>query len=711
MKLTTRFLLILLGIAVLPVLLSVSWNIYQYNFSVASYFELHKSLARLSAVNVDEWFLNVNHNLAFLYEVENPLQSKKVDEAGVVRQAVRINSDIMSLSMLGSDGKEQFYLQSEKVAGTRPLASYAVELSSRARDSGVVSPGSPLCLEGHVYFPLAYPLVDGRVVVFHFSMDSLLERINSQHAGKSGKVFLADGQGVPLPCQKVEGLDYKPEILKKIFRASGRSSTLGAFVLAGEDYSGAYSAVAKLDWAAVSLQSEDELYGRQRKSILVFAFLTVAVLAVTLLVVFLISNRIIRPINNMMSGVKRFLKEKSLKSVIPQEGWPEIKSLVGILNRLMLELQAFRAFQLNQIVEEKGKAQALIETIPDGVLLLDDRGGLIYCNRIALKLLGIPKISSDVNIPRSVKNQAFFSALTETLSSKEKFFKLELEAPLSDQTSAPLKSFRIIASQFLLATLKRPGRVLIIRDISSEKEIEKAKEEFFHMITHDMRAPLSTIQGYTEMLMKKIPPSPVTDKYLKSMLYSSRRLRGMIDDILNTTKLERGTMSLQLDTVDGGALVTRVRENHEPVAGPKNIKLVEILPPAKVNFTGDPILIERVITNLIGNALKFTPSGGTITLSCSETPEEIYFSLQDTGPGIPEDKRQSIFEKYSQLEEHKSMGFGLGLAMCRMTVDLHKGRIWVESEVGKGSKFVFTVARNLALPPPPPPLPPPPPAS
>ncbi|OGS10948.1 MAG: hypothetical protein A3J70_10795 [Elusimicrobia bacterium RIFCSPHIGHO2_02_FULL_61_10] len=709
MKLTTRFLLILLGIAVLPLLLSVGWNIYQYNSSVASYYELHKGLSQLSAVNVDEWFLTTNRSLAFLYEIENPLQARKLDEAKVIQQAARINSDIMSLSLLSQEGKEVFFVQSDKVREKKSLASYAVELASRAHDSGIVTAGDPLCVRGQAFFPLAYPLVDGRVVLFHFAMDKLLGKINSQKAGRSGRVFVSDGQGRPLPCQDMKGLEYKPEAMRKAFKTGGRTGTLAKFEFSGVEYSGAYAAIDKLDWAAVSIQSEDELYGKQRKSIVVFSLLAVTIFGITMVVVFLISNRIIVPINNMVSGVKGFLRTQHLDQVIAQQGWPEIKVLVGVLNRLMLELQAYRAFQLNQIVEEKGKAQALIDTISDGVILVDDRGSLIYSNNTALKLLGIPKIAPEVSVPRSVKNEAFFKGLTDMMALKEKYLRIEIDAPVETETSTVLKSFRIISNQFLLATLKRPGRVLIIRDITSEKEIEKAKEDFFHMITHDMRAPLSTLQGYTELLMKKIPSSPSTDKYLTSMLYSSRRLRGMIDDILNTTKLERGNMTLSLDQVDAGAIVTRVRENHEPVAGPKNIKLSVVLPPSPIIVTADPGLLERVITNLMGNSLKFTPGGGSITLSTWEDKEKVFFAVEDTGPGIPENKRKEIFEKYSQMEEHKSMGFGLGLAMCKMTVELHKGDIWVESEVGKGSKFIFTVSKSMAAPapaaPPPPPAP------
>ncbi len=705
MKLTTRFLLILLGIAVLPLVLAVGWNVYQYNSSVASYYDLHKGLSRLSAANVDEWFLNTNRNLAFLYEFENPLRGRKVNEAEVIHQAARINSDIMSLALVDRAGKELFFLQSEKVKEKVSLASLQGPLISTAAESGIVTSGNPVCVKGQAYFPLAYPLVDGRVVVFHFSMDKLLEKINSQRAGKTGRVFITDAKGKALPCQDMKGLDYDQEEMRKVFRSGGRTGTLAKFLLSKVEYSGAYAGIDKLDWAAVSVQSEDELYGKQRKSITIFSVLAVVIFAITMVVVFQISNHIIVPINSMVSGVKGFLRTQHLDSVIPQKGWPEIRTLVGILNRLMLELQAYRAFQLNQIVEEKGKAQALIDTISDGVLLIDDRGSLIYCNNTALKLLGIPKISPEVAVPRSVKNEAFFNALTEMLAVKDKYLKSEVDAPVATETATIIKSFRMISNQFLLATLKRPGRVIIIRDITSEKEIEKAKEDFFHMITHDMRAPLSTLQGYTELLMKKIGPSPATDKYLASMLYSSRRLRGMIDDILNTTKLERGTMTLQLDQVDPEALITRIKENHEPVAGPKNIKLSVKAPPSRISVTADPILLERVITNLMGNSLKFTPGGGSIALSTWEDDKQVFFAVEDTGPGIPENKRKEIFEKYGQLEEHKSQGFGLGLAMCQLTVQLHKGDIWVESEVGKGSKFIFTVSKTMAAPPPPAPSP------
>ena len=409
-----------------------------------------------------------------------------------------------------------------------------------------------------------------------------------------------------------------------------------------------------------------------------------------------------RPVVKLSSAVKAFMAaDYKLEEVIPREGWPEAAGLISALNRLMLELSAYRAFHLNQVVEERTKAQALIETITDGVLLVGDRGQLIYSNQKALALLGIPGQEPNIVLPGSVRQESFASVLSGIMSSQEDYLKADVEVNVPEDPSVSgrlvinerqtVKSFRVISRQFFLATLKRPGRVIVIRDVTVEKEIESARETFFHMITHDMRTPLTSIQGYAQLMGKLIAPSEKTDKCLSAILHSATRLNGMIEDILNTIKLEKGELKPAAVVIDAGELCLRVFEVHEPLAARKNIKLSVLPLSGKIGFSGDMGLFERVLSNLVGNSLKFTASGGSVSLSCMEAAGEVLFRVEDDGPGIPREKQNEIFEKYAQLEEHKYMGFGLGLAMCKMAVELHKGRIWVESEEGKGSKFSFTV--------------------
>lgn len=691
MKLTTRFFLILLFIAIAPMFVAVVWNLAQYKTTSRNFLNLHVTVSELAASNVEEWLKRVNKSFAFLYELENPLRGRQVDEAALIKQATATNAEIMALSFVDPLGNSIMDLQSESVESGRHLTSFVPDLFAEAQDSGKVVFGDIICVKGVPYFPLAYPLIDQRTVVMHYSLKELWKKLKETKASASSSVFIVKEDGTPLVCQEVSGNNFDTAKLAETFSRMGKSGMVKGLKIRGVKYSGAYTKTPSLPWEVLSLETDRAIYGSNQKSIVLFVFFAVASIVVSVFTVVLISRKIIKPLENVFAGVKQFLRDQQLEKVIPREGWPEIQNLANLLNRLMLELQAYRAFQLNQIVEEKNKAQALIDTIPDGVLLIDNASRLIYTNGLALRLLGIDRISPDIIVPKSIKRRQFAKKLDEIIKSRDKIVTSEGEFTID----SAVKNFLFLSRQFMLETLKRPGRVIMIRDITHEKELERSKEDFFHMITHDMRAPLSTIQGYVELLMKILPPNPRTDKYFKSMLYSSRRLRGMIDDILNTTKLEKGTLDLNIDEMNAEDFIKRLRENHGPVATPKKISIQNALPGGDFKFRGDPMLLERVVTNLVGNALKFTPAGGRITIGAESGTSEVYLWVEDTGPGVPDDKKHMIFEKYGQMDEHKSMGFGLGLSMCKMTVELHKGKIWVESEQGKGSKFIFTVDKSL----------------
>lgn len=423
-----------------------------------------------------------------------------------------------------------------------------------------------------------------------------------------------------------------------------------------------------------------------------------AAAAAVLMSAFLGARAILRgmgaPLNRMSGAVKAFeAADYRLETPLVKEGWPETAGLISALNRLMLELGAFRSFHLNQVVEERAKAQALIETISDAVLLVDDRGRLIHSNKLALSILRVAAETQDVILPESAGEAVFRPVLKDILASQDNFVKAEVSLPCggAEQESPVNRDFRVMSNQFLLAAFKRPGRVIVIRDVTMEKEIESARETFFHMITHDMRAPLTSIQGYAELMGKCVPRSERTDKYLSAIVTSSKRLNGMIEDILNTIKLERGGMALVLEDMDAASLCARVYEVYEPLAARRNVIFSITMPEGVMRLTGDARLLERVVSNLVGNSLKFTPPGGSVKLFCRLEGSDAVFSVADSGPGIPEEKQTEIFEKFSQLEEHRYMGFGLGLAMCRMAVDLHGGRIWVDSQEGRGSTFSFSV--------------------
>lgn len=395
------------------------------------------------------------------------------------------------------------------------------------------------------------------------------------------------------------------------------------------------------------------------------------------------------PVVAVSEAVKGFITaDFKLDSPVPRTGCRETAQLISSLNRLMLELSAYRAFQLNSVLEERSKAQALIETITDGVALADDSGAVIYANRRAASLLGLPP--SGASLLGGTLRPEFTRSVRDLFASTEEMFRGEVTLSMEEQDYSSARVYLVLGRRFDLATLKRPGRVIVLRDITMEKEIESSRETFFHMITHDMRAPLTSIQGYAQMLDKKIG-DPLTDsgKYLQAIMRSSHRLNGMIEDILSTIKLERGEMRLSPSRIEASELCSEVFDTYDPMAARKNIALKLRVAKGQV-FEGDRALLERVLSNLVGNAVKFTPAGGTITIAAEPGNGKFLLSVSDSGPGVPKDRQKEIFEKYAQLEEHRFMGFGLGLAMCKMAAELHGGEILLESEPGRGS--VFTVS-------------------
>lgn len=387
------------------------------------------------------------------------------------------------------------------------------------------------------------------------------------------------------------------------------------------------------------------------------------------------------PVKNIRRAFESFSKTKAVEKIIPKEGDEDMQFIISALNKMMLQLQAYNCFRLDQVLDERNKADAMMDVVPDAMVLINANGAIMHCNRPFQALTGISP--ADKTECKTLKDSPFKNILLKMLSSSEK--KAEIELPCED----PRRIYLFSCQRFLISSLKQEGLIVIIRDITLEKELETAKEDFFHMITHDMRAPLSTIKGYAEILMKILQVSTSQKGYFDNIIYAQKKLAGMIDDILNIMKLESGRMEINPEKMRAGAFLAAIRESQMPVAQLKTVEISAAVQGEDFEFSADKTLVERVMTNLLTNALKFTPQEGKITMGASNSGNSCEFWVEDSGPGIPEGKREIVFKKYVQMEEHRTQGFGLGLAMCKLAVELHKGSIRVESEVGKGSKFIF----------------------
>ena len=228
------------------------------------------------------------------------------------------------------------------------------------------------------------------------------------------------------------------------------------------------------------------------------------------------------------------------------------------------------------------------------------------------------------------------------------------------------------------------------------RELSAMKEEFLALTTHDLRSPLTVISGvinfFTSGRLGDLTPE---QRNMVSMMErNTQNLIELVNDLLDASKLESGTMRLDLATIELRGLVDELREQMQPLAAEKEITLEEDVPAALPPLRADRAKLRRVLVNLISNALKFTPRGGRVRVTAAPEAGAVRVSVTDTGVGIAPDDLRDIFDKYAQARSRATRsekGTGLGLYITRQLVELHGGRIEVHSEVGKGSTFSFTI--------------------
>ncbi len=230
------------------------------------------------------------------------------------------------------------------------------------------------------------------------------------------------------------------------------------------------------------------------------------------------------------------------------------------------------------------------------------------------------------------------------------------------------------------------------------KELDRAKAAFFSMISHELRHPLTVAKGYLQLIEsgQSGEVSAGSRRYLRIISENFDHLAEMIDDLLDLSRMEAGSYQIQCQVVRPLGILQNAIQAFAPIALEKDITVENRLPDSLPLVSADSMRIIQVISNLLHNAVKFTPRGGKITVSAAETESEIQVTVADSGIGIPHDELEHIFERFYQVhrDEMHAGGAGLGLAICREIVRLHGGRIWAESEPGQGSRFTFTLPRE-----------------
>jgi PAS domain S-box-containing protein len=235
----------------------------------------------------------------------------------------------------------------------------------------------------------------------------------------------------------------------------------------------------------------------------------------------------------------------------------------------------------------------------------------------------------------------------------------------------------------------------VAEDVSERKEIERVREELTHMLVHDLRTPLTAARGAIELV--ESTSSGLSETARELLLVARRgtlRVVNLVSEILDVSRLEQKAMPVEPKRLQLARCAREVVELKAPLAREKGIALTVEASPELPEAWADPGLLGRVLQNLVGNAVKFTPAGGRVVVRVGEAPRELVVTVADSGPGIPEEMRGRLFQKFATGRQ-PGRGTGLGLAFCKLAVEAGGGRIWVEHPPGGGTVVGFSVPRPV----------------
>ena len=388
-----------------------------------------------------------------------------------------------------------------------------------------------------------------------------------------------------------------------------------------------------------------------------------------------ISNLLEKKVEQKVTIVKKELTEKYGKLV-------EEKSQAAA--------ESQRKFK--KTLSEKKQTEAIVRSVAAGVVVVNNKGEVLLMNPAAEKLL------------ETTQEQKTGKPLTEG-AKKEQLFAMAKAASLDGETDIEIdgeedtkKILRSSSAVIEDENGKTVGMVTVLNDVTKQKELDTMKDQFLSNITHELRNPIGAIKQSISVILEETA-GPITEpqkKFLSNAKRNLDRLGALIDDILDLAKLEAKKMEIKLQPTTIETVMDEVCQTLSAWIKNKDISLVEDIQENLPEINIDPDRVIQVLMNIVSNAIKFTPKGGTITLSAilPEKGKRMEISIADTGVGIPKNDLSKIFGKFQQAKNRMAgdiSGTGLGLAIAQEIIQLHKGEISVDSEEGKGTTFTFTL--------------------
>jgi two-component system phosphate regulon sensor histidine kinase PhoR len=365
-------------------------------------------------------------------------------------------------------------------------------------------------------------------------------------------------------------------------------------------------------------------------------------------------------------------------------GHDELSDLADALSRSIAGLGQI----IRTLTDERNRSSAILGSMVEGVAVVTGEERILYCNWAFEQILELPEGSSQGRTLVEALRQAELIALVREVLPGVEEMTGEVEVG-----TVRRRNFSVTAAPVRASGTN--GAVLVLHDITELRRLERVRRDFVANVSHEFKTPLTAIQGFAETLLSgALDDKANRRRFVEIIREHARRLARLTDDLLKLSRIEAGRLELEFRPIRVEALVNGCLETTRLKAEARGLKIHVDLPQSAPSVRGDGAQLGEVLQNLLDNAVQYTPPGGEIEVKARANGHDVIFSVIDTGIGIPESDLERIFERFYRVDAARSReagGTGLGLAIARHIVDAHSGRIWVESAVGQGSRFHFSV--------------------
>ena len=403
------------------------------------------------------------------------------------------------------------------------------------------------------------------------------------------------------------------------------------------------------------------------------------------------TGAITKPIKKL-TQMTQSLAAGNINSRVPVDSRNELGQLSQNFNLMANRIQE----QIDKISEEHRRSETILKNMGEGVLLVNGASEMTYANPAAISMLELPDTyigKALIEINRIPELQVLLKKAEQTEAIAFAEIQLgNLREPEAEVTVVPVSAGQ--------------EYVIVIHDVTKERQLERIRADFVANVSHELRTPLTTIQGYAETLLgENSVRTKTSEQFIVKIFNHSTRLTRLVSDLLELSRLELGEVELKRSLCHLNTFHEPILDVFEPLLEESGLVLKWEIPETLPKVNIDRQLYMHIFVNLIDNAIKYTPDGGAITVSAEtqsheETEgsdiasEEFILSVKDTGIGIPMESQPRVFERFYRVDEGRARemgGTGLGLAIVKHIVLCHNGRIWIESTLGQGSTFYVAV--------------------